>query len=513
MSNELEFQARRDAVANGPLGRNLRAEFDARWHLKDLNVVDDLTTFASDAWDRAETKLADGEEGPLVVVMDTPLDADHPNLEGRIQTALMRDFSVLNDGVFPVRSKDLTDGEFRQRLSLIKTLEASTPDRPTNAQIAALVNTDWANDNPEDADVILADLLDETETPSPDNAVVNPTPSVARHNFAKYVPGAHGTAVAGLIAGNPVTRPVQRPVSLGDTITPSTHEDVHLSYAGINPYARIVPVSLTAAPYPDMVLGALTYIQSLNPDVVVVAAAWADGRDLEPDPFSEDDTWSMFQNEQDIDFSGGDGVSPPDKDIWDAVTEKISAISKSSVVLCAAGNVDSTQLVYPARLCAEPENHNRIWAVTACNEISEELSYAPDVNENWRMIKTLSTQLPRSDRDETVVDNFEYVQAELRRDISGYTPVTPRDVITLDPTGRQGYNPTDTPSVSGAEDEPLLEIGSLFARFSGTSAASAVAGGLVSLALMTPNAGSNGETGNPSVLFDLDQARLFFKPS
>ena len=126
------------------------------------------------------------------------------------------------------------------------------------------------------------------------------------------------------------------------------------------------------------------------------------------------------------------------------------------------------------------------------------------------MIKPLSTQLPRSDRDKTVHDNFEYVQPELQKDDSGYKTINPRDLITLDPRGRQGYNPTETPSPTGDISDTFLEIGSLFARFSGTSAATAVAGGLVSLAMMTPEKKNTDQKPDPSLLFDLEQARLLF---
>ena len=45
-------------------------------------------------------------------------------------------------------------------------------------------------------------------------------------------------------------------------------------------------------------------------------------------------------------------------------------------------------------------------------------------------------------------------------------------------------NPS-TPQVSPSRDGVHLDIGSLFCRFSGTSAASAIAGGLIALALQT----------------------------
>lgn len=507
MSNENNSALRAEAVANGPQGRHLRPEFEACWHLKDLGVVSSLETFDSKAWDLAESKINAGARPPLVVVMDTPLDAGHPNLARNIDKALMRDFSVLYEGVFPTPSFDLSLQDFQKRLSLVKVLPDPVPNNLTEAEIKALPNSEWGKQHPEISGDILRDLKDASFAHPGGDPQEEPSLAAKRRNFAKYVPGAHGTAVAGIIASIPAEMPVQSAVAFGETIKPSETVGVQLAYAGINPFATIVPISLTAAPYPDMVLGALNYISGLKPDVIVVAAAWADGRDLAPQHDPDDPTWTLEQNEDDVDFSQ-DPVLQVDSDIWKEVTQKLKDLSKEATVVCAAGNVDSEQLVFPARLCAEDDNN--IWAVTACDDVGEELSYSPPLNKNWRMIKTISTQLPRSDRGETVIDNFAYELAELRKEPSGYKTVTPRDLITLDPRGRQGYNPSSMPSLSGAEDEPLLEIGSLFSRFSGTSAATAVAGGLLSLAKMLHGDANPKCASNPDVLFDLEQAMAFY---
>lgn len=505
MSDQNNLAAIAAAVADGPQGRNLRPEFDVRWFLYDLKVVSSLESFASEAWDLAETKVDGDGRQPVVVVMDTPLDAGHPNLSKCIDVARMRDFSVLNEGVFPIPAYSLRAADFNERVKLVKELSDDTTERLTEARIKKLKLTDWAKVNSTASDSILSDLLD---TEPSTNA--GPSMAAKRRNFAKFVPGAHGTAVAGLIAASPVDESVLKPASFGATIKDPETKAVHLAYAGVNPFAKIVPVSLTAAPYPDMVLGALRYIDALKPDVVVIAAAWADSVDLDSNTSPDDDSWPLEQIEQDVSFSGKDHAPEmhTDQDYWKEVTGLLSEISKSSVVLCAAGNVDSKSLVYPANLCERKDN--QVWAVTACDEEGEYLSYAPPIVEGRRMIKTLSTQLPRSDRDQTVHDNFEYVKPELRKDTSDYKLVNPRDVVTLDPRGRQGYNPTDTPSPSGLGSDALLEIGSLFTRFSGTSAAAAVAGGLVSLAMMTPEKKLANQKPDQSLLFDLEQARLLF---
>lgn len=486
------------AINSHPRGRGLAPTFEALWHLEDLKVVESLDSYSSVAWD-----IAENQDPPVVVVMDTPMDINHPNLEANIDRARMRDFSVYNDGAFPIDFRTLTQVEKEKRKALAKQMPTSSEsyqDRddheiePDHLQ-AAIANTVTAEINADEYGEDAHNLK-----------------SRSRHSLVTQLPGAHGTAVAGLVAGRPATKPLQTAAYLGATNHPSETIQANLPYAGINPYATIIPISLTAAPYPDMVLGALTYIEAIKPDVIVIAAAWADTVDLEGAPL-EDSSWPIELNEQvsEIPNSEVSTAAPSplrDKDVWRAVTSKIKSLSRNSIVLCAAGNVESDQLVYPASLCTE--NDNNIWAVTACDTNGDKLSYAPRLRSKIRMIKTLSSQLPRADRGETVVNPYERKLPELRVNHIAPKEIAARDIITLDPTGSQGYNPTEYPVTNDDSEEPILEIGSLYTRFSGTSAATAIAGGLVSLAISMKSGEPISTASNRELLFDLDQARALF---
>lgn len=487
-----------NAVHSHPRGRGLKPAFEALWHLEELNVVEDLDEFSSTAWDAAE-----GAKPPVVVVMDTPMDIHHPNLERNIDRARMRDFSVHNEGAFPIEFAALSPDEKTERSAVATALQSALesyqekggedvdPDYLLSA-IASAVKTE----------VMVGELGEET-------CHVQSRP---RHILVNQLPGAHGTAVAGLVAGVPATKSLQTAAYLGANSEPSTTLQAELPYAGINPFATIVPISLTAAPYPDMVLGALTYIEAIKPDIIVVAAAWADTVDLKGAPL-EDSSWPIALREHSASFTHraqatDEQSAAEDKDVWAAVTQKIKSLSRSSIVLCAAGNVESDQLVYPASLCADKDN--QVWAVTACDTEGVKLSYAPRLRTDIRMIQTLSSQLPRSDHSETVVDPYESVPSELQVNHLAPTEMSARDIITLDPGGSQGYNPTEYPVSNKDAEEPLLEIGSLYTRFSGTSAATAIAGGLVSLALSLNNEKPVNTPLNTEQLFDLDQARALF---
>lgn len=495
MSNESQNADFTAALAAHPAGRGLRPAFEALWHLSELKVVDDLSDFSSDAWDIAEVES--GKKKPVVVVMDTPMDVDHPNLEPNVDRARMRDFSVFNDGAFPIEFDNLEQDEKELRTALAAVLGSSRDMQSGNATTVLYK--------------VAAAVVSEIRT-GESGAETNRPWSRPRHTLVKQVPGAHGTAVAGLIAGVPAKVPVQTASYFGATNESSSIQKASLPYAGINPFASIVPISLTAAPYPDMVLGALTYIEALQPDVIVIAAAWADAVDLQG-AAPNDSTWPMTLNEHGMNSTencvpGEHSALLSDTDLWMEVTEKLKSLSHRSVILCAAGNTDSEQLVYPASLAAE--NDNKIWAVTACDTNGDELSYAPRLDMQKRMIKTLSTQLPRADKGETVTDPYEFVLPELNVKHIAFENVTPRDIITLDPSGRQGYNPTEYPATGNESQAPLLEIGSLYTRFSGTSAATAIAGGLVSLALLTSASAKTGASVDREAVFDLNQAQALF---
>lgn len=497
MTNDTQNTDLLTAVNSHPTGRGLRPTFEALWHLEALKVVDDLSSFSSDAWDMAENT-----RHPIVVVMDTPMDIHHSNLKNNIDFARMRDFSVYNDGAFPVSYESLNQDEKNQRIALEAelqiALEAQQQDNneESNTNLISCIASSVASE------IAVGKLGEEARA----------KPFKSRELLAKQLPGAHGTAVAGLVAGYPATEPLQTAAYLGATNTPSETIQAQLPYAGINPFATIIPISLTAAPYPDMVLGALTYIEAIKPDIVVIAAAWAESTDLTGVP-NDDESWAMALNDKSMKFVTSDAneIHPTftqDAAVWASVTNKIKSISNDSIVLCAAGNVDSNQLVYPANLCTETDNN--LWAVTACDVDGEKLSYAPRIQENARMIKTLSTQLPRADQVETVIDPYTDKLDELNVNHIAPKFVSPRDIITLDPGGSQGYNPTEFSSASPSSEEPLLEIGSLYARFSGTSAATAIAGGLASLALSMGAKAAVGVEADNENLFDLDQARALF---
>ncbi len=392
-----------------PLGKGFRPAFDALWHLKALGVVDDLKD-CKGAW----TDPKQGTE-VRVAVIDTPVAYEHPNLVGAIDLALMRDFSIHDDGVFVVPTDDGVRAEREELLLGLSAWEGSE-----SAKIAIKREIDGTDDRP----------------------------YCRPRTF-----GAHGTAIAGLIGARPAVATLRRPEHMGENPKPSKGEDVALPYAGVNPFCQIVPITTSASPDPEMVLAALEYAQLIKPDIVVIAAAWEDKRHR--------------------------------KARWKEVDAALMALCKESVVLCAAGNSGDVELVYPA--CLSVEKDGPI-AVTACDAKGNPLVYAPDKKAKGRVLRVISSSAEAYSDKGVIYDPWEAVDPMIVQPgddpvmKDNVTPLPPEALISLDVPGPYGYNPSPY-RYRPTGDGPHFDIGSLYCHFSGTSASTALAAGLIGLAI------------------------------
>ncbi|TCP43255.1 S8/S53 family peptidase [Rhodovulum marinum] len=436
----------RDTCGSHPLGKGLRPSFHALWHLPEgrLGVVKDLTHFESADWEEAST----ADKPVRVAIIDTPIAHDHPNLQGAIDLGLMRDFSLSPAGAFVLPRLDPTDfpDDDESRQNLKTTIEQKNlENEPLGKRILAEIHGP------------------DTDPPH-------------------IIPGAHGTALAGLIGARPARVCLRKPDYHEIDKRCSIVGAQELPYCGINPFCRIVPISIGAGPDPDMLAGALDYAYLIDADIVVIADSW-----------DRPDDWHRH-------------------DGWRRVETVFLKLCRQSRVFCAAGNEPADALVYPAALARKPGKDVRDtgpWAVGACTLDGKDLSYSPNwqaINGNGhRMIRTLSTEHSRYDREVGArLDPWEIVDEELGRP-PGDPDFPPHDIISTDVPGPAGYNPSVYDHTPGAGGEHY-EIASLYCRFSGTSAATAIAAGLVSLAMQSGKSPGQGRADPGATLFDLGTA-------
>ncbi|MBY6154298.1 hypothetical protein KUV47_13840 [Vannielia litorea] len=519
---DVTVQIAQPKYGDQPTGQGFRPSFHALWHLSELCVVDDLDGFGSDAWEAA------AECPTRVVIIDTLVDYRHPNIEAAIDHGLMRDFGSRDLGRFlvPPRPESKYNDTTRDELCHLIAGKDNAVARAIRKEIEAEMHAARGAQGGEGC------------TP--------PSGARADQPAAGIAFGSHGTAVAGLIGARPSLVKFRLPAlyrgrkSCDDCDTDfSASKDtcLELPYAGINPFCKIVPVSITAAPRPQMIARALQYARMIAPDVVVIADSWRS-----PDSIEDCNCAYYGDANQGADPEGNreEAASRHDKKAWmpkpichahspcEACKERwawwkvdarLKALCRKAKVFCAAGNEDTAKLVYPASRCTKRRGP---WAVGACDAHGDDLSYSPNHAEalercEW-MIKTLSTEVPRFDRQQTVVDPFaikDEDQVGLPEQSTCGKEYPVRDIVTTDLPGRAGYNPSPYDHLPD-EHEPYYEIASLFCRFAGTSAAAAIAGGLASLVPKGKSKKFKRKRKKPAdyidtgVPFDWAQARAFF---
>jgi len=386
-----------DRAVNDVVGVDSYPEYHALWHLEKIGVIDDLTTGDSAAWD-------DATRAPVTVALiDTPVAWQNPNLYDAIDRARMIDFSVEDNGAFPVPSGDLGTSDAQAARAAVQ----NTPDGQLRS----------------DASV---------------SSAVNPA-------FA-----GHGTAMAGLIGARPLDSAVplmHKPSNMDGT--GYGEEPVVLPYAGVNPCCQIVPISTSQSPNAKMLLNAFAYAQEIGADVIVFATALVpefqgDGHGCES---GADDCAGQLPTPE---------TTGPLTADWQALEDKILEIGAQTYIVCAAGNAGVDAAVYPASLSTAANKIISVGALASDETLAAYSTAQADVY-------VPSGDAPHLDLDGFRVDPF----ASNRVGLPGKPDDVPRstaayaELITTDVPGPFGYNPSVYDWAPPAQG-PHLEIASLF---------------------------------------------------
>ncbi|MEP1612683.1 MAG: S8/S53 family peptidase [Roseobacter sp.] len=340
---------------------------------------------------------------------------------------------------------------------------------------------------------------------------------------------SHGTSMAGLMVGRPNAAAmfVSEPFNLtdeGQVKTVGGARPLPFPFSGVDPTATVVPFSVSAEPTPRQMLGAIERIEDLarsedlkkRIDLVVIA--------------------SDLSVPGQTDFPSHD--YPEDwKETLTVLDKKIKALSKIVPIICAAGNspirpdredkaakksaaeeksaYGKRQIAYPARL-ASPDNG--IFSVTAHNAIGQRSSYAPE--SSIISFSAPSSDAERTDRELIRLDPYRTTFGEDEENFflnnSEVECLPPHAIIATDVPGQYGHNSSDfdkpkygPPNSEGVKPETLryadtfeddvlscilekrshvgvyYDFSSHYCLFGGTSAATAIVGGMFALAMST----------------------------
>ena len=467
------------------------ASYHALWHLREIGVVPDLKTFESPAWDAAETALATTGRPSRVALIDVSVAYEHPNLRDAILTDLMIDFFSARLGVFPCArpcAEPLVEALAKR--SDAETLISTPRTRKLFEELCAYLGRAdggaWSRD---------------WRTPLRIAPATSPAFS------------AHGTAMAGLIGARPLG---PKAVGFAETshIGPEDREPhpnppsaLGLPYAGVDPFCQIVPISTSFDPDPEQLLLALLYALLIDADVIVLARDFPDpvrthlARVAQPDC----DTPSEAATAAVTAAYPVDIV--PEIELWDDLLRLTLDVSQRIPIVCAAGNAGDDILMYPGRLARDDNGIVAVGARAASGLRAGYSSadhpgvtiYAPSgdgerLDTELRRLDTAAPDFRPEDHSARYRDSLRVQHPAAgdrgggdgaghdRGSAPGPAPETfaTQEIISTDVPGAAGYNASAFARAATATGA-VLDYRSYFCHFSGTSAATALVAGVLSL--------------------------------
>jgi len=400
-------------------------DYDALWHLVAMGVrtpghKPNGWTFARK--DKRRTRVA---------VIDTSVAVDHPNLVPAIDRDLALDLFTAPLGIFPYRDPDAKLGD-----------------------LGLNTDTHVAEGLPGITE-ILGRLIDRTSHGS--RAWPERLQPCVGEEFSN-----HGTAIAGLVGARPATVKAVRP-------DPDGPDEIPLPYVGVDPFCEIVPISTNFDPDPEVLIVAFLYADLIDADVVLLPRNIPDPARTVPEIAGREIGGVSL-----AEASAPAASTAEEAALWAELAELIVNVSLKRPVICAAGNAGEENGIYPANLASE---HNGIISVGAMNAKGYLAGFSASQN--------ITVMGPSGD-----AEVFDRTQVRLDTRRHDYDPIgvpepnenhkfSHYDVVSTDVPGIHGYS--DSPYRSIEPEQGIREFGSYFCSFGGTSAASALVAGFVSL--------------------------------
>lgn len=318
--------------------------------------------------------------------------------------------------------------------------------------------------------------------------------------------GSHGTAVAGLVVGEPAAviesdaepappsvAPELLASSNGEALSICPNPGV-LPYFGVDPFSRLISIRTSFDTDPEQFIAAFLHAWNCGADVILLPRGLPDPirSRVQPKPeLAQDHHLRANRGKADLfarlaeEGAAGSEIDPHAASAsgareWTILEKLIVAISRKVPVICAAGNDGESQIIYPARLAAADNGVVAVGAVTPNGLRSGYSNYGDGL-----------TLVAPADDGEV------FNRHQLRRDtthpaanVDYYDPgrgqVLPFSsyaLVTTDLPGIYGYEAGSPPR--SARVPPFVAPGTgggYYTTFGGTSGASALVAGVAALA-------------------------------
>ncbi|EIE49887.1 peptidase S8/S53 subtilisin kexin sedolisin [Citreicella sp. 357] len=437
------------------------------WHLERIGALSATgpdTYEPSDAW----VSLLDGAQPVRIALIDNGAVLDHPNLQESGRPCLHQpiEFAAHAQGTLYEDDPDLAVPRFVRLAEALAGIGVPDPatffDRPLTPALKAAID---------------GYLAPGTLVPA---RIDLPAPS---QRFA-----AHGTCCAGLLAGRPEPEDCAH------------RSPVTLPYFGVNPGAQVIPIATVYSHAYWPLVMALLYAIDRGADVILMPRA-AENM-LDPDDYLAEwgeGTPPRPRVGEDADPRGNgnflDAARYADKALFEDLLIKIAA---HVPVILAAGNSGRSTLEYPASLAAPG---NALITVGAVNSHGHVASYSSGQASGPTVFA------PSDDGEEisaTHMRHFDLSWRARRLDLSAFDGsdgrenlYSPYGVLSTDIPGQYGYDSASRMDLDLSEGRlpagtvadrtrPETLPRALYTLFGGTSAASAIVAGMVSLIRGTP---------------------------
>lgn len=430
------------------------------WHLQQLGLISrDLPNYekATDGWQNA---LAKDTEVRVAIIDNGCTSLEHPNLD-------------MQNIVDPIEFVGYIEGATYAKSGHIDGW-GDTEDTSALATVSDIVTKALDNRITKSAEKICPELEVVLKTLQSKNLPESHHYTDVQSPSDRF--SAHGTACTGLIAGTSA-KPTDNPNAI--------------KYWGVNPKAKIIPINTVYnSDYWPLIMG-LLYAVYKGAHVILMPRAVANLHDpLEEDELRESPNPRHTRLVQ-------TGTRTAEKKLFEVV---LKAVSDLIPCIIAAGNSGGSELEYPASLSEKSApNIISVGAVTASATLS---SYSSGGRDKPTIFaagddgERIDTKFQRFDQSKWRVRNLPMADLLGDPEINDFTPY---GVLALDIPSQYGYTSdpgddmdyfdqfSELGSELKANDGPLKpesRARALYCVFGGTSAASALVAGMVSLIQM-----------------------------
>lgn len=458
------------------------------WHLVALGVIQvapasanhACPTVTGTAWDAIGKAFPKASAPAVVAMIDVGVSRMHPNLASRIDGTNSIDLTSHPHGARSRPPAGATPFDAEDKAAFF-----------TGLTLAGLGNLGLDADQTSYLDGLVAELAGS-------QGVVR-TLLDAEETFA-----SHGTAVAGLVVGEPAAsvggaaQVDPAALAAADTAAAATSANRNLiPYFGVDPFSKLISIKTGFESDPEQFIAAFLYAWNCKADVILLPRglpdplrsvmhpkvelgqnlAGRDGREradllarlaLAPAPGTEIDTNAI--------------ASPATPHVgWTVLEKLIVAVSRKIAIVCAAGNDGESQLIYPARLAADDNGIVAVGSVTPKGYRSGYANYG-----NGLTLVAPSDDSEVYNRHQTRIDRTTPYVAMHHYDPRGgaVVPYSHLQLLTMDLPGTFGYEGGSEPF--SAVLPPAANPGTgggYYTGFGGTSGAAALVAGAAALAV------------------------------